>query len=61
MWSGPLDPLIPHDAKVFHNPRAVIDACRPYERLKDFPAVTRATPELLAKVKEKFVDILAKA
>lgn len=61
MWSGPLDPMIPHDAKSFHNSRAVIDACRPYERLKDFPTVTRATPELLARVKEKFTDILAKA
>ncbi|OGT82406.1 MAG: hypothetical protein A3H91_11735 [Gammaproteobacteria bacterium RIFCSPLOWO2_02_FULL_61_13] len=61
MWSGPLDPMIPHGAKSFHNSRAVIDACHPHERLKDFPKVARATPELLAKVKEKFADTLAKA
>ena len=28
------------------NSRAVIDACRPFERLKDFPMVARASPEL---------------
>jgi UbiD family decarboxylase len=60
MWSSPLDPVIPHGAKSFHTNRAVIDACRPYERLKDFPKVTRASAEMLAKVKDKFGDILAR-
>jgi 4-hydroxy-3-polyprenylbenzoate decarboxylase len=60
MWSSPLDPVIPHGAKAFQTNRAVIDACRPYDRLKDFPKVTRASPEMLAKVKDKFADILAK-
>ena len=40
--------------------RAVIDACRPYERLKDFPMVARASPELRRKVAEKFADVLGK-
>jgi len=57
-WSTPLDPMIPHDAKVFQNSRAVIDACRPYERLADFPKVARATPELLEAVHAKFGHIL---
>jgi 4-hydroxy-3-polyprenylbenzoate decarboxylase len=38
----------------------VIDACRPFERLKDFPPVARASPELVARVREKFAGILAK-
>ena len=61
MWSTPLDPLIPPGSKAYHSNRAVIDACKPYERLKDFPKVARASPEMLAKVKEKFSDLLAKA
>ena len=35
-WSGPLDPIIPRDQKG-HNSRAIIDTCRPYEWIKDFP------------------------
>ena len=61
MWSGPLDPVIAHGANAFRTSRAVIDACRPYERLKDFPKVARANPEMLAKVKKKFAVLLAKA
>jgi UbiD family decarboxylase len=56
-WSGPLDPLL--DQASSTNSRAVIDACRPFERLKDFPTVARASPELVAKVREKFAEILA--
>ena len=53
-WSSPLDPMIERGAKSYTNSRAVIDACRPYDRLKTFPKVARATPELLARVREKF-------
>jgi 4-hydroxy-3-polyprenylbenzoate decarboxylase len=42
------------------NSRAIIDACRPFERLKDFPMVARASPELVQQVKQKFADILGK-
>jgi 4-hydroxy-3-polyprenylbenzoate decarboxylase len=57
-WAGPLDPLL--DPASSTNSRAIIDACRPFERLKDFPAVARASPELVAKVRAKFAGILAK-
>jgi 3-polyprenyl-4-hydroxybenzoate decarboxylase len=57
-WAGPLDPLL--DQASSTNSRAIIDACRPFERLKDFPAVARASPELVAKVRAKFAGILAK-
>ena len=56
-WSGPLDPIL--DRASSTNSRAVIDACRPFERLEDFPPVARASPELLAKVRDKFADVLA--
>ena len=59
-WSTPLDPMVPRGATSYRNSRAVIDACRPYHRVKDFPKVARATPELLARVSEKFADVLAK-
>ena len=57
-WSGPLDPIL--DKASSTNSRAVIDACRPYERLKDFPPVAKSSPELVKKVSEKFAGILAK-
>jgi UbiD family decarboxylase len=57
-WSTPLDPMIPKGAKSYVNSRAVIDACRPFHRLKEFPKVARATPELLDRVRAKFSHIL---
>jgi len=56
-WSGPLDPLLDNASST--NSRAVIDACRPFERLKDFPRVARASPELIRRVQEKFATVLA--
>ena len=58
MWSGPLDPRIPRGTA--WNSRAVIDACRPFEMLKDFPPVARASPELRRTVEAKFQEILSK-
>jgi len=52
-WSGPLDPIIPRDQKGFSS-RAVIDATRPYEWLKDFPFASAASPELKKQVAEKY-------
>ena len=57
MWSGPLDPRIPRGTS--WNSRAVIDACRPFEKIKEFPPVARASAELRAKVESKYRDILA--
>jgi UbiD family decarboxylase len=57
-WSSPLDPLL--DAASSTNSRALIDACRPFERFKEFPPVACASPELAAKVRKKFAAILAK-
>ncbi|HTN70379.1 MAG TPA: UbiD family decarboxylase, partial [Methylomirabilota bacterium] len=52
-WSGPLDPVIPKDQKGFSS-RAIIDATRPYEWMKDFPVVSGASPELKKQVAEKY-------
>jgi 4-hydroxy-3-polyprenylbenzoate decarboxylase len=52
-WSGPLDPIVPKGKKGF-NSRAVIDACRPYDWIKDFPPSVRVPDDLARKVKEKW-------
>src|SRR5712664_10778 len=57
-WSGPLDPRLPKG--VTWNSRAIIDACRPYDMLKDFPPVVKASDELCEKVARKFEDQLKK-
>jgi UbiD family decarboxylase len=57
-WSGPLDPML--DKASSTNSRAIIDACRPFERRADFPIVARASPELRQQVRERFADILGK-
>ncbi|HLC25697.1 MAG TPA: UbiD family decarboxylase, partial [bacterium] len=59
-WSGPLDPAIPFTPdgfKGFHS-RAVIDACRPYEWREQFSPVVGCSPELIARMKEKWKERL---
>jgi UbiD family decarboxylase len=57
-WSGPLDPRV--DRATNTNSRAVIMAVRPFESIKDFPPVARASAELRARVEAKFADVMAK-
>jgi UbiD family decarboxylase len=47
-WGSKADPLLV-DHSVPYNSRAIIDACIPYERRDDFPAVAETAPELLEK------------
>ena len=56
-WSGPLDPIIPKANKGF-NSRAVIDACRPYEWLKEFPRSVEVPEDLAQKVREKWGKVI---
>jgi UbiD family decarboxylase len=56
-WSGPLDPRIQPGKKGF-NSRAVIDACRPFEWMKDFPPVAESSPELRDKVRAKWKKVI---
>ena len=57
-WSGPLDPIIPKDQKG-HSSRAIIDACRPYEWIRDFPPVAESSPEVRRKVEAKWGPVLS--
>ena len=52
-WSGPLDAAIPRAQKGL-NSRLIIDACKPYEWLAEFPEEARPSPELRARVFQRF-------
>jgi UbiD family decarboxylase len=45
-WSTPLDPMAypGEEGRPYYNNRMIIDACRPYDRLKTFPAVVGTSP-----------------
>jgi 4-hydroxy-3-polyprenylbenzoate decarboxylase len=60
-WSTPLDPMsYAGDGPRYFNNRMIIDACRPYDRLKTFPAVARTSEaearELRARWPELFTS-----
>lgn len=52
-WSGPLDPIIPVERKGFSS-RAIIDACKPYERMKSFPKVAQVSEAMRTSVLNKW-------
>ena len=55
--SSPLDPILPparKDKAASFNSRAIIDACRPYDWIKDFPPSVKVPEDLARKVKEKW-------
>jgi 4-hydroxy-3-polyprenylbenzoate decarboxylase len=56
-WSGPLDPVV-HPTKKGFNSRAIIDACRPYEWIKDFPMVAESSREVLQATEKKWGKLL---
>jgi 4-hydroxy-3-polyprenylbenzoate decarboxylase len=56
-WSSPLDPILPKSKKnknASFNSRAIIDACRPYDWIKDFPQSVKVPDELAKQVREKW-------
>ncbi len=55
-WSGPLDPIIPPERKGFSS-RALVDACKPFERLKTFPRVAQVSPALRAQMLDKWSQL----
>lgn len=57
-WSTPLDPMIRKPADAFFSSRAIIDACKPYEWMQEFPREVKPNPKLEEKVKEKWGSIL---
>ena len=56
-WGSNIDPLRMRSAPPF-NSRAIIDACRPWARLKDFPKVAESSRELLDHVTRRWPDVL---
>ena len=57
-WSTPLDPIIRKPATAFLNSRAIIDACKPFEWMDEFPAEIRMDKALVEKVQKKWGDVL---
>ncbi|WIY06537.1 UbiD family decarboxylase [Amycolatopsis mongoliensis] len=57
-WGSKLDPLSVEGAPPFTS-RAIIDACRPYERLESFPRVAESDPEFLRNLERKWRSDLA--
>lgn len=55
-WASKLDPMLAAGLPTY-NSRAVIDACRPFERKDSFPPVAEASPELLADTLGKWSHI----
>jgi len=53
-WSSRLDPMITDDK--YHNNRAIIDACIPFERLETFPKVAQTSRALAEEMRAKFPD-----
>jgi UbiD family decarboxylase len=58
-WGSKVDPLLTNPAAPY-NSRALLDACRPFDRLDSFPQVAEAGPvlvrETLARWREVFAD-----
>ena len=57
-WSGPLDPILPPGGKKMFDSRAVIDACRPYDWIGDFPPVAESSPEVRKRIAEKWEEAI---
>jgi UbiD family decarboxylase len=55
-WGSRVDPLTLPGELPF-NSRAVIDACRPYERLADFPTVAESSAELVDSVRRRWPEV----
>ena len=58
--STSLDPMAYGDGEGgrYYNNRMIIDACRPYERLKSFPAVARKSQEEAQELRERWPSCL---
>ena len=59
-WDSPVDPLLdPEKASVgdFTTNRAIINSCRPFHRLSNFPPVLRVTPETAQRILTKYPDL----
>lgn len=58
-WGSKVDPMRREPNPTF-NSRALIDACRPYEWIDEFPRVAEASPELVQKIMARWGHLFAK-
>ena len=58
-WGSKLDPLSV-EGEPPYNSRAIIDACRPFERLGTFPRVAESDPAFLREIERKWRDALSR-
>ncbi len=56
--SGALDPMIRKPTDTYFNSRAIIDACKPFDWIKDFPAEITHPPELEARLRQQWGSLL---
>jgi len=58
-WGSNADPrFAPGLDKQLHNSMAIIDACKPFEWIKDFPPVAGYSPELREKLTQKWGNVV---
>jgi UbiD family decarboxylase len=57
-WGSKADPLLRDPGRPY-NTRAIIDACRPYEWLGDFPRVAQASPAYLRALRERWRELFS--
>ena len=57
-WSTPLDTMIRKPTNAFFNSRGVIDACKPYEWINEFPIAIKTSEESAARVKDKWGSVI---
>jgi len=54
-WSSKLDPL--NFSNTYYNSRAIIDACKPFEHIDDFPVVVETSKEYAATILKKWKEL----
>jgi len=59
-WSTSLDPMAYPPENRNMNSRMVIDACKPWNRLKDWPETVRSSKALDDQIRAKFADVIPK-
>ncbi len=57
-WGSKADPML-RDHRRPYNTRAIIDACRPYEWIKEFPRVAQSSPAFLRSIHDKWSDLFS--
>ncbi|MYZ47543.1 UbiD family decarboxylase [Propylenella binzhouense] len=57
-WSTTLDPMAYPEDRRNMNSRMVIDACKPWNRIADWPALVRSSKALDDHVRARFADVL---